>query len=106
MSKIVTKDTIRDLPPLLYPLHAAYDLMDSDDSGDSIATYRNVQQREEYAARANTIRKNSFSLLDPEMETIPSLLDLTEQDYEVNAPVNSQLLQGEELINALENQSI
>lgn len=48
------------------------------------------------------IRKNSISLLDPEASSIPSLLDLTQQDFEVNAPVTSLLLQGEELLTALE----
>ncbi|GLH05610.1 Protein of unknown function [Gryllus bimaculatus] len=49
------------------------------------------------------IRKNSFSLLDPESTTIPSLADLSEQDYEVNAPVgSSQVLQGQDLLKALE----
>lgn len=47
-------------------------------------------------------RKNSFSLLNPEATAIGSLLDLTQQDYEVNAPVNSLLLQGEDLLTALE----
>lgn len=52
--------------------------------------------------RRNTIRKNSISLLEPEATAIPSLLDLTQQDFEVNAPVNSFLLQGEDLLTALE----
>lgn len=52
--------------------------------------------------RRNIIRKNSISLLVPEATTIPSLLDLTQQDFEVNAPVNCLLLQGEALLNALE----
>ncbi|XP_034249619.1 hypoxia-inducible factor 1-alpha-like [Thrips palmi] len=49
------------------------------------------------------LRKNSFSLLDPD-GMIPSLADLSQQDYDVNAPVSSQgsLLQGEELLTALE----
>lgn len=49
------------------------------------------------------LRKSSFSLLDPD-GMIPSLADLSQQDYEVNAPVSSQgsLLQGEELLTALE----
>lgn len=53
-------------------------------------------------ARRNLIRKNSISLLDPEATAIPSLLDLTQQDFEVNAPVGNFLLQGEELLTALE----
>ncbi|XP_025831402.1 hypoxia-inducible factor 1-alpha-like [Agrilus planipennis] len=48
------------------------------------------------------LRKNSLSLLDPEATSIASLLDLTRQDYEVNAPVKSLILQGEELLKALE----
>lgn len=52
-------------------------------------------------ARTNAIRKNSISLLDPEA-AIPSLLDLTQQDYEVNAPTSNLLLQGEDLLTALE----
>lgn len=52
--------------------------------------------------RAETLRKNSISLLDPEATAIPSLLDLTQQDFEVNAPVNSFLLNGEELLTALD----
>lgn len=49
------------------------------------------------------LRKNSFSLLDPDC-MIPSLADLSQQDYDVNAPLSSQgsLLQGEELLTALE----
>ncbi|XP_030765742.1 hypoxia-inducible factor 1-alpha isoform X3 [Sitophilus oryzae] len=62
-------------------------------------------QREKFKTeetRRKLIRKNSLSLLDPEATGIPSLLDLTQQDYEVNAPVNSSLLQGEELLIALD----
>lgn len=49
-------------------------------------------------------RVNSKSLLVPETQPQPitSLLSLTDRDYEVNAPVNSGLLQGEDLIKALE----
>ncbi|KAJ8971300.1 hypothetical protein NQ314_000777 [Rhamnusium bicolor] len=53
-------------------------------------------------ARKNLIRKNSISLLDPEATAIPSLLDLTQQDFEVNAPVGNFLLQGDELLTALD----
>lgn len=49
-----------------------------------------------------TPRKSSITLLDPEATSLISLLDLTQQDFEVNAPVNSLLLQGEELLTALE----
>lgn len=52
--------------------------------------------------RLDTIRKNSISLLDPEATAIPSLMDLTQQDYEVNAPVNNFLLNGVELLSALD----
>ncbi|XP_022911748.2 hypoxia-inducible factor 1-alpha isoform X1 [Onthophagus taurus] len=62
---------------------------------------QNRKDKREAEERANKIRKNSFSLLDLN-NGIPSLLDLTEQDYEVNAPVNSNLLQGEDLLIALE----
>ncbi|RZC32294.1 HIF-1a CTAD domain containing protein [Asbolus verrucosus] len=53
-------------------------------------------------SRKNTIRKNSISLLDPDATAIPSLLDLTQQDFEVNAPVNNLLLQGTDLLTALD----
>lgn len=52
--------------------------------------------------RRQQIRKNSLSLLDPEATSLASFLDLTQQDYEVNAPVTSSLLQGPELLRALE----
>ncbi|XP_066262735.1 hypoxia-inducible factor 1-alpha isoform X2 [Euwallacea similis] len=58
--------------------------------------------KREGEARKKLMRKNSLSLLDPETTGVPSLLDLTQQDCEVNAPVNSSLLQGEELLIALE----
>lgn len=57
------------------------------------------------AQRKASIRKNSFSLLDPEGATIPSLIDLSQQDYDVNAPVSSGLLQGRDLLKALETSS-
>jgi hypothetical protein len=57
------------------------------------------------AQRKASIRKNSFSLLDPEGATIPSLIDLSQQDYDVNAPVSSGLLQGRDLLKALEASS-
>lgn len=47
------------------------------------------------------IRKNSSSLMNPDA-AIPSLLELTQQDFEVNAPVNNFLLQGADLLKALE----
>lgn len=66
-----------------------------------------VQPRVEegVAQRKASIRKNSFSLLDPEGATIPSLNDLSQQDYDVNAPVSSGLLQGRDLLKALEASS-
>jgi hypothetical protein len=57
------------------------------------------------AQRKASIRKNSFSLLDPEGSTIPSLIDLSQRDYDVNAPVGSGLLQGHDLLKALETSS-
>ena len=62
---------------------------------------------EEFVKAQNkaSIRKNSFSLLDPEGATIPSLIDLSQRDYDVNAPVSSGLLQGQELLKALESSS-
>jgi hypothetical protein len=57
------------------------------------------------AERKASIRKNSFSLLDPEGATIPSLIDLSQRDYDVNAPVSSGLLQGQDLLKALETSS-
>lgn len=41
-------------------------------------------------------------LLDPYSTAIPSLMDLTEHDYDVNAPAGGALLQGSELLKALE----
>lgn len=53
--------------------------------------------------RRQQIRKNSISLLDPESTSLASFMDLTQQDYEVNAPVSSSsLLQGQELLKALD----
>lgn len=52
--------------------------------------------------RRQQIRKNSISLLDPEATSLASLMDLSQQDYDVNAPVNTTLLQGQELLRALE----
>ncbi|KAF5271116.1 hypothetical protein FQA39_LY08254 [Lamprigera yunnana] len=46
--------------------------------------------------------KSSFSLLDPNKTPMTSFLELTQQDFDVNAPVNSLLLQGEDLLVALE----
>ncbi|KAG5869153.1 hypothetical protein JTB14_024877, partial [Gonioctena quinquepunctata] len=52
--------------------------------------------------RRQLLRKNSISLLDPEATSLASLMDLTQQDYDVNAPVSSMLLQGQDLLTALE----
>lgn len=41
-------------------------------------------------------------LLDPCSAAIPSLMDLTAHDYDVNAPAGGVLLQGSELLKALE----
>lgn len=38
-------------------------------------------------------------------DTIPTLLELTQQDYEVNAPANNSLLQGADLLMALDQSS-
>ncbi len=48
------------------------------------------------------VKKKIISLLDPESTRIPSLMDLTEQDYAVNTPSAGKLLQGSELLKALE----
>ena len=48
------------------------------------------------------LSRNSLSLLDPDANPVTSFLDLTQQDFEVNTPVNSLLLQGEDLLIALE----
>ncbi|GAB0087527.1 protein similar [Sergentomyia squamirostris] len=49
-------------------------------------------------------RKNSFSnLLDSDNVAIPSLLlELSDQDYEMNAPISEFMLQGADLIKALD----
>lgn len=60
------------------------------------------EQKRDTVARRNLFRKNSISLLDPEAPDIPSLLDLTQQDYEVNAPVGNFLLHGDDLLTALD----
>ncbi|XP_071454070.1 protein similar-like isoform X2 [Hetaerina americana] len=54
--------------------------------------------------RKASFRKNSFSLLEPDSTGIPSLIDLSRQDCEVNAPLGSasSLLQGRDLLSALE----
>ncbi|CAG0919372.1 unnamed protein product [Notodromas monacha] len=46
----------------------------------------------------------STSLLQPEMQGIPSLLEITQQDCDVNAPLSNTngLLQGSDLLHALE----
>ncbi|XP_017778701.1 PREDICTED: hypoxia-inducible factor 1-alpha-like isoform X2 [Nicrophorus vespilloides] len=46
------------------------------------------------------ILRRGISLLST--DGIPSLFDLTQQDYEVNAPVNNFLLQGDDLLQALD----
>lgn len=66
----------------------------------------NVEERKKnqlaQEMRRQQIRKNSISLLEPEATSLASFMDLTQQDYEVNAPVSSTLLQGQELLRALE----
>lgn len=46
--------------------------------------------------------KTVSCLLDPGSTSIPSLMDLTAHDYDVNAPAGGALLQGSELLKALE----
>jgi hypothetical protein len=46
--------------------------------------------------------KAASCLLDPGSSSIPSLMDLTAHDYDVNAPAGGVLLQGSELLKALE----
>ncbi|CAH1164562.1 unnamed protein product [Phaedon cochleariae] len=52
--------------------------------------------------RQHRIRKHSLGLLDPEGASLASLMDLTQQDYEVNAPASFGLLQGQEILTALD----
>ncbi|XP_055678318.1 protein similar isoform X2 [Lutzomyia longipalpis] len=53
----------------------------------------------------NAVRKNSFStLIDSDNVAIPSLLlELSDQDYELNAPISEFMLQGADLIKALDD---
>ncbi|XP_059610479.1 protein similar [Phlebotomus argentipes] len=55
--------------------------------------------------RAAMVRKNSFStLIDSDNVAIPSLLlELSDQDYEMNAPISEFMLQGADLIKALDD---
>ncbi|XP_060536115.1 hypoxia-inducible factor 1-alpha [Cylas formicarius] len=71
------------------------------------ATKKRIQQQQlekqkMQENRRKWMRKSSLSLLDPEAVSISSFLELTQRDCEVNAPVNSSLLQGEELLVALD----
>lgn len=52
--------------------------------------------------RQHRTRLKSACLLDPSSAAIPSLMDLTEQDYDVNAPAAGALLQGSDLFKALD----
>ncbi|CAH1112318.1 unnamed protein product [Psylliodes chrysocephalus] len=65
---------------------------------DDNAKLRQIKEKH----RRNQLLKN---LLDPEAASISSLMDLTQQDYEVNAPVGNNLLQGIELLTALDTNS-
>lgn len=80
--------------------------MEGDAESNNSRLYFDVEERKKVALaqemRRQQIRKNSISLLDPEATSLASFMDLTQQDYEVNAPVSSSLLQGQELIKALE----
>lgn len=60
------------------------------------------QRRSEEQAKQHDLRTFSSFLLQPEA-AIPSLSDLSQQDCEVNAPVDRQtLLQGADLLTALD----
>ncbi|XP_065168818.1 hypoxia-inducible factor 1-alpha-like isoform X2 [Atheta coriaria] len=65
-----------------------------------------LEQQQILDQRQPHARKSSISLLDPEALGISSLLDLTQQDYEVNAPVCNNLLQGDDLLFALNNDGV
>ncbi|CAG9826478.1 unnamed protein product [Diabrotica balteata] len=58
-------------------------------------------QDQELLKRSQLVR-NSLSLLDPEGTSLASLMDLTQQDFDVNAPVCNNLLQGTDLLTALD----
>nr|XP_045625678.1 hypoxia-inducible factor 1-alpha-like isoform X2 [Procambarus clarkii] len=65
-----------------------------------LATNPNGQSGQGLVRRGR--RQDPLLLMDPET-TIPNLLDLTQQDYEVNAPAsNCTLLQGADLLMALD----
>lgn len=51
-------------------------------------------------------KKKICGLLDAESTRIPSLMDLTEQDYAVNAPPSGEILQGSDLLRALESPGV
>lgn len=64
-----------------------------------IASNRNLSTSESSGRRGS--RQDPLLLMDPD-STIPNLLDLTQQDCEVNAPANHSLLQGVDLLMALD----
>lgn len=69
---------------------------------DSVGAERNVTKHPQQT-RQQRFRLDSSCLLNPEGTAIPSLEDLSQQDYEVNAPIgDTSLLQGRELLYALD----
>lgn len=71
---------------------------------DLSSTSQLRRQRELIMAnqRKQVLRQNSITVLQPDNGCFASLMDLTPHDYEINAPVHSLLLQGQELLSALE----
>ncbi|XP_055700385.1 protein similar isoform X2 [Phlebotomus papatasi] len=67
--------------------------------------WRTLQATVQEKKSNGSIRKNSFStLIDSDNVAIPSLLlELSDQDYELNAPISEFMLQGADLIKALDD---
>jgi len=63
---------------------------------------KNSMVKDGWQPRHRSRLKAVSCLLDPCSAAIPSLLDLTAHDYDVNAPAGGALLQGSELQKALE----
>lgn len=80
-------------------------LLNRDNENDNqtyeYSTVKDVSNPVDFSQWAN-IKRRFFRLLVPESSKIPSLMDLTERDYAVNAPSAGKLLQGSELLKALE----
>ncbi|CAI6347973.1 unnamed protein product [Macrosiphum euphorbiae] len=72
-----------------------------DDAGKSMAG-KNSMVKDGSQPRHRSRLKAVSCLLDPCSAAIPSLMDLTAHDYDVNAPAGGALLQGSELLKALE----